>query len=146
MSSLPHVNSFRDLIVYKKSSALTRTIFRLSQSFPKEEAYSLTDQIRRSSRSIGAQIAEAWGKRRYEKHFISKLTDADSEQYETQHWLDTANDCGYLTPEQTALLRQNCEEIGRLFGGMITKSHLFCNPSGKILKEPGIVYFIEETD
>lgn len=76
----------------------------------------MTSQIRRSSRSIGAQIAEAWGKRRYEKHFISKLTDADSEQYETQHWIDTAMDCGYLNAEQATELNKKCREIGRLLG------------------------------
>ncbi|RPJ18638.1 MAG: four helix bundle protein, partial [Chloroflexi bacterium] len=74
MSSLPHVNSFRDLVVYHKSRMLRQEIFVLTNSFPKEEMFSLTDQIRRSSRSIGAQIAEAWAKRRYEKHFLSKLT------------------------------------------------------------------------
>jgi four helix bundle protein len=144
MTALPHVSSYRDLIAYKKSRDLARNIFQLSRSFPKEEAYALTDQIRRSSRSIGAQIAEAWGKRRYEKHFISKLPDADSEQYETQHWIETARDCGYLTAQQTKDLRQNCEEIGRLIGGMIIKAPLFCNTTGNILKEPEIVYSTEE--
>jgi four helix bundle protein len=78
-----YAESFRDLIVYQKAKAVSRKIFELSKTFPREETYSLTDQIRRSSRSIGAQIAEAWGKRRYKKHFISKLTDSDSEQLET---------------------------------------------------------------
>jgi four helix bundle protein len=85
MSSLPHAESFRDLIVYQKARQLSKEIFQVTKSFPREETYSLTDQIRRSSRSIGAQIAEAWAKRRYEKHFLSKLTDADGEQQETQH-------------------------------------------------------------
>jgi four helix bundle protein len=85
MSSLPHAGSYRELIVYQKARQLAREIFHLSKQFPKEEMYALTDQIRRSSRSIGAQIAESWGKRRYEKHFVSKLTDAVSEQYETEH-------------------------------------------------------------
>ena len=97
MARLPHVNSFRDLIVYKKSRALAKDVFQITKLFPKEETFALTDQIRRSSRSIGAQIAEAWGKRRYEKHFVSKLTDADAEQLETQHWLETAADCGYIS-------------------------------------------------
>ena len=92
---------FRDLIVYRKAREVSRLIFEVSKSFPKEETYSLIDQVRRSSRSIGAQIAEAWGKRRYEKHFISKLTDADAEQLETQHWLETAVDSDYLDAQQT---------------------------------------------
>ena len=73
----------------------------MTKSFPKEEMYSLTDQIRRSSRSVGAQIAEAWAKRHYEKHFISKLTDSDGEQHETQHWIEVAEDCGYITKEKS---------------------------------------------
>lgn len=97
MSGLPYVNSFRDLLVYQKSRALAQVVFQVTKQFPKEEMYALTDQIRRSSRSIGAQIAEAWAKRRYEKHFLSKLTDADGEQQETQHWLETAVDCSYIT-------------------------------------------------
>jgi four helix bundle protein len=100
MSGLQHAESFRDLIVYKKVRNVAKAIFQLSKSFPKGEMYSLTDQVRRSSRSIGAQIAEAWGKRAYQKHFVSKLTDADSEQLETQHWVETALDCGYLNQEQ----------------------------------------------
>jgi len=84
---MAYVKSFRDLEVYKLAREVSKEIFLLSKEFPKEEKYSLTDQIRRSSRSVGAQIAEAWGKRKYELHFISKLTDADSEQLETQHCL-----------------------------------------------------------
>jgi four helix bundle protein len=82
---MEYVKSFRDLEVYKLSRALAKDVFDGSKTFPKEEMYSLTDQIRRASRSIGGQIAEAWGKRRYERHFVSKLTDADGEQLETQH-------------------------------------------------------------
>jgi four helix bundle protein len=88
-----HAKSFRDLVVYQKAKEVSRTIFEISKGFPKEETYSLTDQIRRASRSIGAQIAEAWAKRRYARHFVSKLTDADAEQMETQHWVDEAYDC-----------------------------------------------------
>jgi len=79
MSGLAHAQSFRDLIVYQKGRQLQRDILRITKTFPKEEMFSLTDQIRRSSRSIGANIAEARAKRRYEKHFISKLTDSDGE-------------------------------------------------------------------
>ena len=85
-----HAHSFRDLLVYQKASEVTESIFEISKNFPREELFALTDQIRRSSRAIGAQLAEAWGKRRYEKHFISKLTDADAEQMETQHWIGIA--------------------------------------------------------
>jgi four helix bundle protein len=104
MSTLHHARSFRDLIVYQKARAVAKRVFELTQRFPKEAMYSLTDQARRSSRSVGAQIAEAWAKRRYEKHFVSKLTDADGEQQETQHWIDTADDCGYLTKTEAGSL------------------------------------------
>lgn len=126
MSALPHAKSFRDLVVYQKAKALAKEIFQISKRFPREETYSLTDQIRRSSRSIGAQIAEAWAKRLYEKHFISKLTDADGEQNETQHWIDTALDCEYLSVVEATKLNQQCEEIGRLLGGTIAKAEQFC--------------------
>lgn len=87
---MEHANSYRDLEVYKLSRELCRQVFEMTKEFPKEEKYSLTDQIRRSSRSVGAQVAEAWAKRRNEKHFISKLMNADGEQQETQHWLYVA--------------------------------------------------------
>ncbi len=145
MARLPHVNSFRDLIVYKKSRALAKDVFQITKLFPKEETSALTDQIRRSSRSIGAQIAEAWGKRRYEKHFVSKLTDADAEQLETQHWLETAADCGYISRQQMQLLLVQCEEIGRILGGMMSKAYKFSNPQA-LLREPTIQYFIESND
>ena len=93
MSDLEHAKRFSDLAVYCKAYQLAMDIFHLTKKFSKEELYALTDQIRRSSRSIGAQIAEAWAKRRYEKSFISKLIDADGEQMETCHWLQTACDC-----------------------------------------------------
>ena len=80
---MDYVKSFRELKVYILSRNLAKEIFEISRNFPKEEMFSLTDQIRRSSRSVGAQIAEAWAKRRYKKHFISKLTDSDGEQQET---------------------------------------------------------------
>ncbi|HFQ94264.1 MAG TPA: four helix bundle protein [Anaerolineae bacterium] len=137
-----YAKSFRDLFVYQEARALSREIFALSKQFPKEEMYALTDQIRRSSRSIGAQIAEAWAKRRYEKYFVSKLTDADGEQQETQHWLETAVDCGYLTPQQAQTLLAKCQRIGRLLGGMIAKSDKFCSQAN-ILRESAPEYFVE---
>jgi four helix bundle protein len=142
MGGLGHANSFRELLVYQKSRTLAREIFTLTKTFPKEEIYSLTDQIRRSVRSVGAQIAEAWAKRRYEKHFVSKLTDADGEQQETQHWIEVARDCGYLSNPQAEDLLGKCTEIGRLLGGMIAKSDLFCNASSSI-REPEANYFVQ---
>jgi len=138
-----YAKSHRDLIVYQKSRALAREIFELTKSFPKEETYSLTDQIRRSSRSVGAQIAEAWAKRVYEKHFISKLTDSDGEQHETQHWIETAEDCDYVSHEKSELLVEKCREIGRLLGSMIDKASLFCNPPARSVHESQAEYFIE---
>lgn len=129
MSALPHAKSFRDLVVYQKAKALAKEIFQISKRFPREETHLLTDQIRRCSRSIGAQIAEAWAKRLYEKYFISKLTDADGEQNETQHWIDTALDCEYLSVAEATKLNQQFEEIGRLLGGTIAKTEQFCASS-----------------
>lgn len=91
--------SFKKLLAYQKAFELSMEIFELSKSFPKEETYSLTDQIRRSSRAICANMAEAYRKREYQKHFISKLTDADSENSETQVWIDFANSCKYINTE-----------------------------------------------
>ena len=141
MSSLPHAKSFRDLLVYQKSRALSKEVFELSALFSHDEIYSLTSQIRRSPGSIGAQIAEAWAKRRYEKHFVSKLTDADGEQMETRHWLESAMDFGCLTNEQIKPSLEKCAEIGRLLGGIIAKADLFCNPDGLSLHEEQAFYF-----
>lgn len=129
MGKLEYAASFRDLIVYQKARQLSREILQLTAHFPKEETYSLTDQIRRSSRSVGVQIAEAWAKRKYEKHFVSKLTNADGEQNETQHWIESARDCGYLSSAESEDLLKKCTEIGRLLGGMIAKADQFCKPS-----------------
>ena len=120
------IESFRDLVVYQKSFELQQEIFSLSKKFPKEELFSLTDQIRRSSRSIGSNICEAWQKRRYIAHFVSKLTDADGEQAETQHWIDTALACEYIQPELHNSLLSKCKEIGRMLGGMMAKPEKFC--------------------
>jgi len=132
---LGYARRFQDLGVYKKSRVLAREVFLASKSFPSEEKFSLTDQLRRASRSIGAQISEAWAKRRYEKHFISKLTDADGEQLETQHWLTSAFDCGYLSREETHRLGELCLEVGRMLGEMMIKSDQFCQPEPGQLRE-----------
>ena len=126
---MEYVESFRNLDVYKKTGELSKQIFEISKKFPKEEMYSLTDQVRRCSRSIGAQIAEAWAKRRYEKSFISKLTDGDGEQMETQHWIKTAVDSKYISDEISASLLSKCKEIGKMLNSMIEKSGSFCNKS-----------------
>lgn len=113
--------SFRDLKVYRKSLELQQEIFEISKGFPVEERYSLTDQIRRSSRSIGANISEAWKKRRYEAHFISKLTDSDAENAETQHWLLTAYMCSYIIKAKHNDLIHKSNEIGGMLGKMMNE-------------------------
>ncbi|HTQ49840.1 MAG TPA: four helix bundle protein [Candidatus Acidoferrales bacterium] len=137
-----YARSFKDLQVYQKARDVSRTVFRLSKTFPKEEMYALTDQFRRSARSIGAQIAEAWGKRRYEKHFVSKLTDADAEQMETQHWAGEAQDCGYLAPDVLSQLNSSLEEIGWMLNSMMAKSDSFCGSLDDVLREDAVEYFI----
>jgi len=121
--------------------SVSQEIFTLTTRFPREEIYSLTSQVRRSSRSVGAQIAEAWAKRRYEKHFISKLTDADGEQMETQHWLGVAVACGYLSQGDINPLLERCSEVGRLLGGMMSKADLFCKPEALSLRDDQAEYF-----
>jgi len=129
---MEYVKSYKELEVYKLSRQLSLEIFKITKKFPKEETYSLTDQIRRSSRSTGAQIAEAWAKRKYEKHFISKLTDADGEQQETQHWIETAMDCNYITKESASVLLKQYASIGKMIYSMINKAHFFCNSKSPI--------------
>jgi len=119
---------------------VAKAIFETSKLFPREETYSLTDQVRRASRSIGAQIAEAWGKRRYEKHFISKLTDADAEQLETQHWIKVAVSCGYLDNKVSADLISELERIGRMLNSMIKKADLFCGLDKSVVREAALDY------
>lgn len=125
------IGSFRELIVYQKAFDLQQQIFILTKNFPKEEMYSLTDQVRRSSRSIGANISESWQKRCYGAHFVSKLTDADAEQAETGHWIETAFACEYITGHVRDQLLSNCREIGKMLGSMISSPEKFCNSSGR---------------
>ena len=113
------IKSAQDLIVYQKAYVLAMEIFEVSKSFPAEEKYSLTDQIRRSSRSVCSNVREAWSKRRYEAHFVSKLTDADGENGETETWLDFAHDCRYLSTSDHGLLTEKCREVGAMLGSMI---------------------------
>ena len=115
--------------VYKRAYALALEIYRLSKKWPSEEKYSLTDQIRRSSRSVCSNLREAWSKRRYKAHFISKLTDSDGENNETDTWLDFAKDCGYLNTSDHERLTTECRYIGAMIGSMLKKpdSFLFQN-------------------
>jgi len=123
---MKYVESFKELEIYRLARELTKLIYVVTKSFPKEEKYSLTDQIRRSSRSVGAQIAEAWAKRRYEKHFVSKLTDADGEQLETQHWIEMALDCELLTADEAKAFESKYLVLGRMLQKTMEKAQLFC--------------------
>ena len=124
---LPYARSFQDLVAYREAMNLAERVYKETLQFPKEEIYSLTNQIRRSSRSVGAQIAEAWGKRRYVNHFILMLTNASAEINETEHWLDISNKCAYLSDEASYELTSLCYRINGLIGGMISKANLFCD-------------------
>ena len=118
--------SFRDLRVYHAAFELQQRIFRATKRFPKEETYSLTDQFRRASRSVGANIAEAWAKRIYRAHFVSKLSDADAEQTETQHWIETSLACHYLSQAERDAMIAQCEDIGRKLGKMMAEPEKWC--------------------
>lgn len=113
------IDSAKDLEVYKRAYALAMEIYFQSKKFPQDERYAMIDQIRRSSRSVCMNLREAWAKRRYEAHFVSKLTDCDGENSETETSLDFARDCGYLTPDQHADLVGCNREIGRMLGSML---------------------------
>ena len=112
------INSAKELDVYKKGYELAMKVFKLSLKFPEAERYVLTSQIRRSSRSVCLNLREAWAKRRYEAHFVSKLTDCDGENSETDTSVDFARDCGYLTETEHAQLVSLCQSIGRMLGSM----------------------------
>jgi len=120
--------SFRELTVYKKAFGLAMDIFEMTKQFPKEETYSLTDQIRRSSRSVCSTIGEGYRKRQYPKHFVSKVSDADMEN---QVWLDFAKSCGYLREIESLELQDKSEEVGRLLNHMISYPEKYLPKSGK---------------
>ena len=122
------ISSAKELKVYKAAYDLAMEIYVISKDWPTEEKYALTDQIRRASRSVCSNLREAWAKRRYEAHFISKLTDSDGENSETDTWLDFARDCGYLNEQDHKRLRRLCSEIGRMLGSMLK------NPVNFLLK------------
>src|SRR5260370_40103202 len=113
------VRHVKELSVYGKSFELAMLIFSISKRFPAEEQYALTGQIRRSSRSVCLNLREAWAKRRYPAHFVSKLTDCDGENSETDSSLDFARDCGYITVAEHADLTSQCAEVGRMLGSII---------------------------
>ena len=122
------VNQVQDLELYQTCFQLQQAIFEISRAWPKNENYALTDQIRRSSRSVAANLAEAWAKRKYPAHFESKLTDSDAELQETLHWLRTAFACGYLTAEAFEDLTSRSEAAGRMLGRMLKVAPSFCLP------------------
>lgn len=121
------VKSFKELIVYQKAYNLAIQIFELTNKFPKEEKYSLTDQIRRSSRSISSCIAESWAKKRYPKAFVNKLTDSLGEEYETECWLDYAKDFKYIKTDQHSELLSGYDEVRRMLLSMINDPGKWCD-------------------
>lgn len=118
-------SGYKDLIVYQKAFSAAMIIFKETKTFPKEEMYSLTDQIRRSSRSVCANIAEAYRKRIYPKHFVSKLSDADAECAETCVHLDFAVECGYLQAKKQKELIEEYNQVGRILGSMMNTPEKF---------------------
>jgi len=123
------VRSAKELVVYVKAYEMGMRIFEVSKRFPTEERYALTGQIRRSSRSVCMNLREAWAKRRYPAHFVSKLTDCDGENSETDTSLDYARDCGYISAEEHRILASLCGEVGRMLGSMIQNPNPFLLPS-----------------
>lgn len=123
---MSQINGFRDLIVYQKAYRLAMEIFDITKTFPKEEKYSLSDQILRSSRSVTSNIAESWAKRIYPKHFISKLTDALGEEFETENWLDYSKDCKYIDIETYNKLLDGYDEIRKMLIAIINNPNKFC--------------------
>ena len=119
------INSANELKVYRTAYQLAMDIFRFSKEWPTEEKYSLTDQIRRSSRSVCGNLEEAWAKRRYEAHFISKLTDVDGENNEMSTWLSFAKDCDYLSSKNYSDLSEKCNKVGRMVGSMLKSPQPF---------------------
>ena len=115
------VRSAKELTVYRKAYELAMRVFELTKQFPSEEKYALTSQIRRSSRSVCLNLREAWAKRRYPAHFVSKLTDCDGENSETDSSLDFANDCKYISAAEHMELTALNHEVGRMLGAMLSR-------------------------
>ena len=120
-------NGYKDLKVYKLAYKLAMEIFEETKQFPQEERYSLTDQMRRSSRSVPANIAEGWKKRVYPKMFVSKIIDAAGEAGETEVWLDVSKDAGYITEEKYEYFMNGYDEVNRMLYGMVDKHEKFCS-------------------
>jgi len=125
------IKSFRDLDVYVVAREQAKKIFIVSKSFPKVERFSLTDQIRRSSRAVNAMIAEAWARRRYPAAFINKIDEAMGEAMETQVWLDHALDCDYLDRNQHRALDEMWQKVGAMLNRMIQRADGFCRSAGR---------------
>jgi four helix bundle protein len=121
------IESFKELIVYQKAYKLAMEIFEISKDFPKEEKYSLTDQIRRSSRSVTSNIAESWARRRYEKSFINKLSDSLGEENETEVWLEYSKDCKYIQNETHERLLSEYDEVRKMLISIISNSDKWCH-------------------
>ena len=120
------ISTFRELTGYQRALKEARSVFMLSSSSPKEEKFALTDQIRRSSRAVGAMIAEAWARRRYPAAFVSKLNEALGEAMETQAWLDHALECQYVSSTDHAARDGEWQQIGAMIAGMIDRADDFC--------------------
>ena len=119
------IRSFRELRVYQEMFALQQDIFVATKRWPSEEKFALTDQVRRSSRSMGANVTEAWAKRRYPAHFVSKLTDADGEVQETSHWVASAAACAYISAAEQSAFQAQLDSIGGKLGKMMSKPETF---------------------
>ncbi|MEM1042221.1 MAG: four helix bundle protein [Bacteroidota bacterium] len=126
----------KELRVYERSVELRKAVFAASKAWPKEEQYALTDQARRSSRSVSANLAEAWAKRRYPKHFVSKLTDALGEAEETSVWLDVALECGYLNAARHDVLVDLCDHLAAGLVKMMRYPEQWCGPSSLVREDP----------
>lgn len=125
------IMSFRDLDVYKLARGQAKSIFTITKSFPKEEKYSLTDQIRRSSRAVNAMIAEAWARRRYQAAFVNKIDEGLGEAMEPQAWLDHALDCDYIDCKHHCKLDDAWQHIGGMLSRMIERADDFCKSARK---------------
>src|SRR5437773_7276911 len=123
------IKSAKELNVYQKAYELAMKVFELSKRFPAEEKFALISQIRRSSRSVCLNLRESWAKRRYEAHFINKLTDCDGENSETDSSIDFAKDCGYITIKQHKDLSNSCQQVGKMLGRMVS------NPTPFLISE-----------
>jgi four helix bundle protein len=134
-SDMSLVEDFRDLRVYRRAFETALRVSELSKAWPAEERFALTDQVRRSSRAVCANIAEAWFKRRYPKHFANKLSDAASETAETMVWIDFAQECGYLDGEAADSLREACSGVSGGLVKMMARTEDWCGPAS-LREEP----------